>query len=48
MTGHIEKIYVGVDVAKFKLDISIQPLGQHFTFSNDKAGYKGCPFDKAA
>lgn len=40
MTKHIEKIYVGVDVSKLKLDVSIQPLGQNFIFSNDKAGYK--------
>lgn len=40
MTENAEKNYVGIDVSKHNLDISIQPLGQNFTVSNDCTGYK--------
>ena len=40
MTVTNEKIYVGVDVSKLNLDVSIQPSGKNFTCSNDSHGYK--------
>lgn len=40
MTEYTKKIYVGVDVSKLKLDVSVQPLNENFTCSNDQVGYK--------
>lgn len=40
MTAGQDKVYVGVDVSKPTLDVFILPTGQHFTFTNDNAGYK--------
>lgn len=40
MTAGQDKVYVGIDVSKLTLDVSIQPTGQNLTFSNNMAGYK--------
>ncbi|HLB40762.1 MAG TPA: IS110 family transposase, partial [Candidatus Babeliales bacterium] len=34
-------VYVGVDIAKAKLDTHIHPTGEHFTVENSKAGIQG-------
>ena len=40
MTEGEDKFYVGIDVSKLTLEVFILPTGQHFTFTNDNAGYK--------
>ncbi len=37
-TAHAEKLFVGIDVAKDKLDVHVHPAGEDFTLSRDAAG----------
>jgi transposase len=37
-TAHAEKMFVGIDVSKDKLDVHIHPAGENFTLARDEEG----------
>ncbi len=38
----VQEIFVGIDVSKLHLDVSVRPTGEEFQVGNDDEGFKNC------